>query len=138
MAVVITYVDMFAEKFYITHWNALVYVYSHKYDNSLKYIVAFDTLKCSYVITKKYFLKLIHICQVFKKFWICHMIDMYINHAGCVILQVKLWILEKKLTKTSFISIIMVIIIFGPKKNQILYNNLNMWLHSTGTLRKEK
>lgn len=49
------------------------------------------------------------------------MIDMYINHAGCVILQVKLWILEKKLTTTSFISIIMVIIIFGPKKNQILY-----------------
>lgn len=54
------------------------------------------------------------------------MIDMYINHAGCVILQVKLWILEKKLTTTSFISIIMVIIIFGPKKNQILYKNLNM------------
>lgn len=66
------------------------------------------------------------------------MIDMYINHAGCVILQVKLWILEKKLTTTSFISIIMVIIIFGPKKNQILYKNLNMLLHSTGTLGKEK
>lgn len=53
------------------------------------------------------------------------MIDMYINHASCVILQVKLWILEKKINY-NIISIIMVIIIFGPKKNQILYKNLNM------------
>lgn len=30
------------------------------------------------------------------------MIDMYINHAGCVILQVKLWILEKKINYNLF------------------------------------
>lgn len=51
MVVVIIYVDMFVEKFYIIYWNVFVYVYLYKYDN-FKYIVVFDMFKCFYVIIK--------------------------------------------------------------------------------------